>query len=133
MPDDSINLATAAHWTPNLAAELAGAGRNGRVGSQLVSETDRFRVWLIRLAPGERLPFHTHVLNYFWVATAPGRARSRSASGQVTDLDYATGDTRHMDFGLGQSMTHDLENIGDTVLTFTTVEDKRSPNAPLPL
>jgi hypothetical protein len=38
-----------------------------------------------------------------------------------------------MDFGQGQSMTHDLENIGDTVLTFTTVEDKRSPNAPLPL
>jgi hypothetical protein len=30
-------------------------------------------------------------------------------------------------------MTHDLENIGDTLLTFTTVEDKRSPNAPLPL
>jgi hypothetical protein len=25
------------------------------------------------------------------------------------------------------------ENIGDTLLTFTTVEDKRSPNAPLPL
>lgn len=133
MPDDSISIATAAHWTPNLAAELAGARKNGRVGSQLVSETDRFRVWLIRLAPGERLPFHTHVLNYFWVATTPGRARSRNASGQVTDLDYATGDTRHMDFGQGQSMTHDLENIGETLLTFTTVEDKRSPNAPLPL
>ena len=133
MPDDSINLATAVHWTPDLATELAGAGKNGRVGSALVSETDRFRVWLIRLAPGERLPFHTHVLNYFWVATAPGRARSRNASGQVVDLDYATGDTRHMDFGPGDSMTHDLENIGDTLLTFTTVEDKRSPNAPLPL
>jgi hypothetical protein len=30
-------------------------------------------------------------------------------------------------------MTHDLQNIGPTVLTFTTVEDKRSANAPLPL
>jgi len=133
MPEDSFNLASAVHWTPDLAAELAGAGNNGRVGSQLVSETDRFRIWLIRLAPGERLPFHSHVLNYFWVATAPGRARSRNASGQVKDLDYATGDTCHMDFGPGESMTHDLENIGDTVLAFTTVEDKRSPNAPLPL
>lgn len=121
------------HWTPALSAELAGAMGNGRVGSQLVSETDRYRVWLIRLAPGERLPFHSHVLSYFWVATAPGRARSRNGSGQVTDVDYALGDTRHMDFGPGQSMTHDLENIGDTVLSFTTVEDKRGTNTPLPL
>jgi hypothetical protein len=30
-------------------------------------------------------------------------------------------------------MTHDLENIGNTVLTFTTVENKLSPNRPLPL
>jgi beta-alanine degradation protein BauB len=133
MPDDSINLASAIHWTPEIAAELSGAGKNGRVGSRLVSETDQFRIWLIRLSPGERLPFHTHVLNYFWVATSPGRARSRNGAGQVTEMDYATGDTRHLDFGPGQSMTHDLENIGETLLTFTTVEDKRSPNAPLPL
>jgi hypothetical protein len=38
-----------------------------------------------------------------------------------------------MHFGLGEFMTHDLENIGNTVLSFTTVEDKRSPNRPLPL
>jgi hypothetical protein len=30
-------------------------------------------------------------------------------------------------------MLHDLENIGDTVLTFTTVEFKQSANAPLAL
>jgi hypothetical protein len=48
-------------------------------------------------------------------------------------MDYALGDVRHMDFGLNEEMTHDLENIGNTVLTFTTVEDKRSPNLPLPL
>jgi hypothetical protein len=82
---------------------------------------------------GERLPFHTHVLNYFWVATSAGRARSRRLDGGVTEKDYVVGETQHMQFARGESMTHDLENIGDTVLTFTTVEDKRSPNAPLPL
>jgi hypothetical protein len=30
-------------------------------------------------------------------------------------------------------MIHDLENIGDTVLAFTTVEFKESANGPLPL
>ena len=38
-----------------------------------------------------------------------------------------------MSLGEGESMTHDLENVGQTTLAFTTVEDKRSANAPLPL
>ena len=120
-------------WSEDLAAEYAAAATNGRVGSELVSETETFRVWLIRLEPGERLAFHTHVLDYFWVATTPGRALSRHGAGKVAEMDYAVGLTRHMRFERGESMTHDLENTGDTVLCFTTVEDKRSANAPLVL
>ena len=103
------------------------------MGQRLVSETAEFRVWLIDLQPGERLGFHTHVMNYFWVATSAGRARSRYGDGRVVEMDYAAGDVRHMAFGPGESMTHDLENIGTTRLSFTTVEDKRSANAPLAL
>lgn len=128
LPDPS-----AAHWSVALIEELASAGANGKVGSQLVSETSDFRVWLIEIAPGDRLPFHTHVLNYFWVATAAGHARSRGTDGSVTEMRYTVGQTRHMTYAKGERMTHDLENIGDTVLAFTTVEDKRSANAPLPL
>jgi len=123
----------APHWSADLVAEAAGARDNGQVGSRLVNETDEYRIWLIEIAPGARLPFHTHVLNYFWVATSHGRARSRNPDGRVVEMDYAPGDTRHMHFGAGEFMTHDLENIGSTVLSFTTVEDKRSPNRPLPL
>lgn len=123
----------APHWSQDLIQELDGAARNGRVGSRLVSETDTFRVWTIEIAPGDRLPFHTHVLNYFWTATSAGSARSRYADGRVVDMDYTPGQTRHMDFAAGESMTHDLENIGQSVLTFVTVEDKRSANAPLAL
>lgn len=119
------------HWTPGLRAELAAAGGNGRVGSTLVSESDRVRVWLIEIAPGERLPFHTHVLDYFWVATAPGRTRSRYGDGTVRETEYSVGDTMHFRFGKGESMTHDLENIGTTTLSFTTVEFLDSANDPL--
>jgi mannose-6-phosphate isomerase-like protein (cupin superfamily) len=121
------------HWNDALRAEALDARGNGHVGHRLVSETADYRVWLIDLAPGERIGFHTHVLNYFWVATSAGRARSRHLDGRVVEVDYAVGDVRHMNYGPGESMTHDLENIGQTVLTFTTVEDKRSPNPPLPL
>ncbi len=121
------------HWSDTLRAEAEAARTNGHVGQVLVSETETVRVWLIDLAPGERIGFHTHVLDYFWVATRAGRARSRHADGRVVEMDYAVGDVRHMAFGPGESMTHDLENIGETRLSFATVEDKRSANPPLRL
>lgn len=133
MLDQPSELARKPGWTEALVQELQGAASNGRVGSDLVDETDQYRIWLITLPPGTRLPFHTHVMNYFWTATSAGSARSRYADGRVADMDYSVGMTRHMTFAAGESMTHDLENIGDTVLCFTTVEDKRSANAPLPL
>lgn len=120
------------HWPAALRAELAqNIGRNGQVGSRIVSQTERVRVWLIELHPGERLPFHTHVMDYFWTATTPGRARSRYADGQVAEVTYHIGLTQHYHFDAGQSMTHDLENIGEDVLCFTTVEFLDSANAPL--
>lgn len=119
------------HWTPDLLEELQHAHNSGAVGSTLVSQSDRAKVWLIEMQPGTRLPFHTHVLDYFWVATTPGKARSRYADGTVAEVTYDVGTTKHFTFAKGESMTHDLENIGDTVLCFTTVEYLDSANAPL--
>lgn len=119
------------HWTEELRRELAEAKANGRVGKRIVSETERVRIWLLELEPGERLPFHTHVKDYFWTATRPGRARSRHADGRVVEVDYTVGDTQHHRYGPGESMTHDLENIGDTLLSFTTVEFLDGPNPSL--
>lgn len=120
-------------WPVALKQELDRNGLNGRIGSRLLSETERVRVWLIQLKPGERLPLHRHVLDYFWTATAAGKALSHNIDGRTSERSYAIGDTQHMSFAAGQSMIHDLENIGDTVLTFTTVEFKESANSPLPL
>lgn len=122
---------TGPHWTPELIAELEGGRKSGAVGSTMVSESARARVWLIEMQPGERLPFHTHVLDYFWVATTAGRALSRYADGQVAEVSYDIGTTKHFSFAAGKSMTHDLENVGDTVLCFTTVEYLDSANTPL--
>ena len=104
------------------------------VGQRLLSETEAVRVWRIELKPGERVTFHTHVLNYFWTALSAGRSRSYYADGRSVETSYDVGTTKHYTYGLGESMIHDLENIGETVLSFTTVELKLgSANAPLPL
>lgn len=113
------------------AAEFSKNAGNGRVGSRLVSETERVRVWSLTLKPSERIGFHTHVLDYFWTAVTGGRARSHYGDGRVAEVSYQPGDTQHHTFGPGEFMTHDLENIGDTDLTFTTVEFKDGANAPL--
>lgn len=110
-----------------------GVRHNGRVGQTLVFESERVRVWLIALKPGEYLPPHCHVLDYFWTATTAGRSRSVYADGKVMEKDYAVGDTQHFTFKPGEHFVHDLLNIGDTVLSFTTVEFLDSKNRPLQL
>ncbi|WP_457107766.1 hypothetical protein [Methylobacterium sp. P5_C11] len=118
---------------PDLAREFDAARGNGCVGTRLLSEDARCRVWTIVLAPGARIGFHTHVLDYFWTAVTAGRARSQYGDGRVAEVDYRAGDIQHLSFGPGESMTHDLANIGDTELLFTTVEFLDSANPPLGL
>jgi hypothetical protein len=122
-----------ADWPKQLQDELDRNQSNGRVGDKLLSETDRVRVWSITLKPGERIGFHKHVLDYFWTGVTSGKARSHYFGGDVVEVEYQAGETKHLKFGRGEFMMHDLQNIGDTDLIFTTVEFMDSANPPLPL
>jgi len=109
----SAGINPRAHWPEELQQEFNAAGSNGIVGSVLVSETDRLRVWHLRLAPGMRCNFHKHVLNYFWSCHSHGKARGWYDDGRIQDVVHTPGETNHTD------------------LLFTTVEFKDSPNTPL--
>lgn len=104
---------------------------NGSVGTQLLSETERVRVWIIKLNPGQRIGFHRHVLDYFWTAVTSGRGRQYRQDGTTVELTWAGGETRHETYGPGEFNVHDLENTGDTELIFNTVEFLDSANKPL--
>lgn len=119
-----------AHWSADLQREFDSDSNNGIVGSVLVSETDEVRVWHLRLEPGKRCNFHTHVLNYFWSCHSHGSARGWYDDGRIQDVTHFPGETKHFYFGKGESFTHAVQNVGDTELLFTTVEFKNSPNAP---
>jgi hypothetical protein len=120
-------------WSEAIREELEADAMNPRVGTRLLSETERVRVWEVRLAPGERIGFHRHVLDYFWTAVTPGRALSRQGDGTQLEATYTPGQTQHSAYERDAFKVHDLENIGDTELVFTTVELLDSANAPLPL
>ena len=75
-------------WPEAIAREFERARDNGCVGTRLISETERVRVWEIRLKPGERISFHRHVLDYFWTAVTAGRGRSRMQDGTTVEKSY---------------------------------------------
>jgi hypothetical protein len=122
-------------WPPDIAAEFERESKNpnGCVGQRLLSESDRVRVWEIRLKPGERFGFHRHVLDYFWSVFTNGRARAHLNDGTTVENTYTAGETRHESHTPGHYKVHDLENIGDTELIFATVEFLDSANKPLPI
>jgi beta-alanine degradation protein BauB len=135
MSDKQSEISTKATWPPEIAAEFEREKRNPNpcVGSVLVSESDRVRVWMIRLAPGERIGFHRHVLDYFWTSVSGGRGRQHVHDGTTVEYTYAPGETRHETYSAGEYKVHDLENLGDKEMVFMTIEFLQSANQPLPL
>jgi hypothetical protein len=122
-----------AGWPTEMQKEFEVNAFNGCVGSILVSETDRVRVWHLSIPPGRRCNFHRHVLNYFWTVHNAGKGRNYYEDGSIVDVAYGKGETKHLDFGKGEYMIHAVENIGNTELLFTTVEFLDSLNEPLPV
>lgn len=105
----------------DFAAELAAAESNREVATTLLFENDRVRVWELALDPGRRAPFHCHTNPYFFVCVDAGRALTRLPDGNAVTVDYEVGGTWFTDLEDGPEI-HDLENVGDTRLRFTTVE-----------
>jgi beta-alanine degradation protein BauB len=134
MKEKSANSHVNVEWSPALKAEFAREAEkpNGCVGSELLSETEKTRVWMIRLKPGERIGFHRHVLNYFWTSVTGGHGRQHLMDGTTIEYSYFPGETRHETYGPGEFKVHDLVNLGDQDMIFMTVESiEGSANTPL--
>ena len=136
MKEKSANTHVKTEWPAALSQEFQREAEqpNACVGSELLSETEKTRVWMIRLKPGERIGFHRHVLNYFWTSVNGGRGRQHLMDGTTVEYSYYPGETRHETYGAGEFKVHDLENLGDDDMIFMTVESiEGSANKPLPI
>ena len=135
MLDKPVVRRDKAQWPADIAAEFERESKspNPCVGSHLISENERVRVWMIRLQPGERIGFHRHVLDYFWTSVNGGHGRQRIHDGSTVEYTYQPGETRHETYGPGQFKVHDLVNLGDREMVFMTIEFLNSANKPLPL
>ncbi len=103
-------------------AELKEAPSNLDVGTGLLFENEHVRVWEVRLAPGERGPFHAHTRRYCWTVVDPGIGRQRLDDGTYRLREYRVGETQYQDHSADNVMIHDFENAGDTDIRFVTIE-----------
>ena len=130
MLDKTAARAEKTPWSPDLTAEFKRESdqHNYCVGTSLLSENDKVRIWIIRLQPGERIGFHRHTLNYFWTAVSGGRGRQHLMDGSTVEYTYYPGETRHETYAKGEFKVHDLENLGDKEMVFNTIEFLDSAN-----
>jgi len=113
-------------WTEELKASLLNQQDNSQVGEKLILETQNFKVWSICLPKGAKFPFHKHCKPYFYTAINAGKSRSYYDDGSVKEIEYKANDIKYFnDLSEDNFFIHNLENIGDTTLVFTTVEFKK--------
>lgn len=113
-------------WNDELKKCLHKNGNQTSVGEHLLLETAEFKVWSILLPQGKSLPFHKHNKPYFYTAVNAGKSRSFYADGKVLETTYEKGDIKYFnELSKENYFIHNLENIGQTTLKFTTVEFKK--------
>lgn len=88
------------------------------VGTRLLHEDPRSRVWLLHLEPGEATEWHTHECDYVYTVTQPGNARTEYADGTSREGPDELGDAVY----IAKDQRHRLVNIGSTPYTNIVVE-----------
>ena len=91
------------------------------IGTDLIYEDERIRVWRIELAPGEVAGFHTHELDYTTVVVDGDAVERPNADGSVDTIPVKPGQLmRSYDGPLG----HSLKNAGSKPFKNVIVEIK---------
>ena len=80
------------------------------VGTELLFENDRVRVWGMELQPGESSPYHRHEDDYFYVYTTPSRIAGNPQGQRANVTDYQE---NYVQFNVvGDGIEHYITNEG---------------------
>jgi hypothetical protein len=81
------------------------------VGTKLIFENDRVRVWDLDLAPGESVPEHIHHLDYVILVVSGSTLRFAEPGGE-RDVEYRDDQVSFRAVGPGGKIDHHLTNVG---------------------
>src|SRR5262245_52442406 len=94
------------------------------VGTKLLFENDRVRVWDLQLAPGLQTQFHRHSTDFLYVVIGDGAIRTLCPDGAAdAPRDMKDGDVRFRE--VPDESVHAARNVGDTPWRNIVVELKR--------
>ncbi len=92
------------------------------VGSELLFENDRVRVWSMRLQPGETSTYHRHENDYLFVYTTPSLIRSEIAGRDGPTRKFDDGYVQYTEVGSG--IEHSITNVAESLHQQIIVEMK---------
>ncbi|UII75681.1 hypothetical protein LV716_15675 [Flagellimonas sp. HMM57] len=110
-------------WEFEKIEELLHQEISESLGEVLVFENESVKLWDLSLDPGKRVPFRNHNTNYSWVCATGGLALTHFGNGKISMLQLEPGETEYWEFR-GKNYTNDLQNIGESPLTFNILEYK---------
>lgn len=81
------------------------------VGTELLFENDRVRVWSMALEPGESSPLHCHEHDYLYVYTTPDNEIRLEREGEAPMVQCY--DEHFVQFStVGSGLVHRITNVG---------------------
>ena len=89
-----------------------------QVGTELVHQDERVRIWTLDLAPGEETTIHQHPCDYVYVVLTAGQTQTIDVDGTVHPGDDKVGDAVYHTAG----PAHLLRNVGQTHYSNVIVE-----------
>jgi hypothetical protein len=101
----------------------AHGGASPNVGTRLLFENDRVRVWEMRLAPGESSERHMHENDYLFVQTTAAELTLFPDDHEPETSEARAGGVEYREVGQ-RGIVHRLQNTGDTEYREILVELK---------
>jgi hypothetical protein len=98
------------------------------IGTELLFENDRIRVWNMVLQPGEESPRHRHRDDYVFVYTTPSRITAFLEGQPASTSEFDDGFVQYTEVGRGT--THYIRNDGAVEHRQILVEFKGPSVAP---
>ena len=96
------------------------------VGTKLLFENDRVRVWDLCLVPGQSTGLHRHSDDYFYVVIGGGTLQAANAEGEHGEAHkMEDGEVRFRAIEGGEAAIHEAINAGDAPWRNIVVELKR--------
>ena len=92
----------------------------GPIGDKILFENEHLRVWSVKLDPGQKQPWHQHLLPYLIVPMTDGDIEIKSIDGTSYRVQDKAGRAIWRDAG----EVHDLLNHGNAVYRNVLIEIK---------